>query len=158
MSVDVTANRTRARITQEKNEVACIFHTTCTPRSGHLSGSPGSPFHPWASWVTCTRKAVLWVLKNKPIILKPRVMREGKRKKTKPKTLAAEHPTSRSPPKLRQRQWGKGCWLKSQAWKSFLNEGSREWDSVTASPKAEAAWRKPAYLVGGKQIRTISIR
>lgn len=41
------------------------------------------------------------VLKNKPIILKPHVMREGKKN---PKTLPAEHPTSKSPPKLRQQQ------------------------------------------------------
>lgn len=41
------------------------------------------------------------VLKNKPIILKPHVMREGKKK---PKTFPAEHPTSKSPPKLRLQQ------------------------------------------------------
>lgn len=41
------------------------------------------------------------VLKNKPNILKPHVMREGKKT---PKTLPAEHPTSRSPPKRRQQQ------------------------------------------------------
>lgn len=40
------------------------------------------------------------VLKNKPIILKPHVMREEK----KPKALPAKHPTSKSPPKLRQQQ------------------------------------------------------
>lgn len=41
------------------------------------------------------------VLKNKPIILKPHVMREEKKT---PKTLPAVHPTFQSPPKLRQQQ------------------------------------------------------
>lgn len=94
MSVDVTVNRTWARITQEKKikEVACIFHTKCTPHSSHLLGSPGSPFHSWASWFTCTRKAVLRALKNKPIILKLHVMREGKKNPNQHCPLNSPHP------------------------------------------------------------------
>lgn len=58
----------------------------------------GAPLTPEPLGLLAVEKQVL---KNKPIILKPHVMREGKKPS---KTLPAEHPTSRSPPKLRQQQ------------------------------------------------------
>lgn len=57
----------------------------------------GAPFIPELLSLLAVEKQVL---KNKPIILKQHVMKEQKNQKT----LPAEHPTSRSPPKLRQRQ------------------------------------------------------